>query len=56
VGYEAPMPRKILSYIITTNGVKPLTPKEGATDETPKIKSLPKKAGRGSYVVTYEAY
>jgi len=37
VGYEAPMPRKILSYIITTNGVKPLTPKEGATTKTPKI-------------------
>ncbi|KUO93403.1 MAG: hypothetical protein AT713_01165, partial [Caldivirga sp. JCHS_4] len=29
VGYETPMPRKILSFIITTNGVKPLTPKEG---------------------------
>jgi len=37
VGYEAPMPRKILSYIITTNGVKPLTPKEGVTTKTPKI-------------------
>jgi len=36
-GYEAPMPRKILSYIITTNGVKPLTPKEGVTTKTPKI-------------------
>ncbi len=35
VGYEVPMPRKILSYIITTNGVKPLTPKEGVTVETP---------------------
>jgi len=37
VGYEAPMPTKILSYIVTTNGVKPLTPKEGVTVETPKI-------------------
>ncbi len=37
VGYEAPMPGKILSYIITTNGVKPLTPKEGETTKTPKI-------------------
>jgi len=37
VGYEAPMPRKILSYIVTTNGVKPLTPKEGVTTKTPKI-------------------
>jgi len=38
VGYEAPIPRKILSYIVTSNGVKPLTPKEGVTIETPKIK------------------
>jgi len=37
VGYETPMPRKILSYMVTTNGVKPLTPKEGATTKTPKI-------------------
>ncbi|WP_238376249.1 transposase [Vulcanisaeta sp. EB80] len=29
VGYEVPIPRKILSFIITTNGVKPITPKEG---------------------------
>jgi len=36
-GYETPIPTKILSYIITTNGVKPLTPKEGVTIETPKI-------------------
>ncbi|MFP3311769.1 MAG: transposase [Caldivirga sp.] len=36
-GYETPMPRRILSYIITTNGVKSLTPKEGETIETPKI-------------------
>jgi len=38
VGYETPMPRKILSYIVTTNGVKPLTPKEGVTVETPGVK------------------
>ena len=35
VGYNTPIPRKILSYIVTTNGVKPLTPKEGVTVETP---------------------
>jgi len=38
VGYEVPIPKKILSYIVTTNGVKPITPKEGVTPETPKIK------------------
>jgi len=37
VGYETPIPKKILSYIITTNGVKPLTPMEGVTTKTPKI-------------------
>jgi putative transposase len=41
VGYEVPIPRKILSYIITTNGVKPLTPVEGVTAETPKVKPHP---------------
>jgi len=49
VGYEAPIPKKILSYIVTTNGVKPLTPKEGVTIETPTMKPSPKKARRGSY-------
>jgi putative transposase len=37
LGYEVPIPKKILSYIVTTNGVKPLTPKEGETTKTPKI-------------------
>jgi putative transposase len=46
-GYEAPIPRRMLSYIVTTNGMKPLTPKEGATPETPKIKPAQKRAGRG---------
>jgi putative transposase len=40
-GYETPMPRRILSYIITTNGVKPLTPKEGETTKTPTVKTPP---------------
>jgi putative transposase len=41
VGYEAPIPKKILSYIVTSNGVKPLTPKEGVTVETPTVKNPP---------------
>jgi putative transposase len=41
VGYNTPIPKKILSYIVTTNGVKPLTPKEGVTTETPKVKPRP---------------
>ncbi len=47
-GYEVPMPTKILSYITTTNGVKPLTPMEGVTVETPTVKNPPKRARRGS--------
>ena len=46
VGYEVSIPKKILSYIVTTNGVKPLTPKEGVTIETPKI-NLAQKGEEG---------
>ena len=47
-GYETPIPRKILSYIVTSNGVKPLTPKEGVTIETPTVKNpTPQKGGKG---------
>jgi len=41
VGYNTPIPRKILTYIVTTNGVKPITPKEGVTIETPTVKTPP---------------
>jgi putative transposase len=47
VGYNTPIPRKILSYIITTNGVKPLTPMEGVTIETPTVKPPPQKGEEG---------
>jgi len=49
VGYETPMPRKILSYIVTTNGVKPLTPAEGVTTETSTVETPPLRAGRRSW-------
>jgi putative transposase len=42
VGYEVPIPKKILSFIITTNGVKPLTPVEGVTVETSTVEPHPK--------------
>jgi Transposase and inactivated derivatives len=53
VGYETPIPRKILSYIITTNGVKPLTPKEGVTIETPTVNpaSLRREGGHNLTVL-----
>ncbi len=41
IGYNTPIPRKILSYIITTNGMKSLTPMEGVTIETPTVKTPP---------------
>jgi len=44
-GYKTPTPKKILSYIITNNGVKPITPKEAETTKNPKIK--PTQKGRG---------
>ena len=46
-GYKTPIPKKILSYIVTTNGVKPLTPKEGVTIETPTVKPSPPKGEKG---------
>ncbi|MFP3301306.1 MAG: transposase [Caldivirga sp.] len=46
-GYETPMPTKILSFIVTTNGVKPLTPMEGVTVETPTVNPAPKGRGGG---------
>jgi len=47
VGYNTPIPRKILSYIVTTNGVKPITPKEGETTKTPTVKPSPQKGEEG---------
>jgi putative transposase len=47
VGYEVPIPREILSYMVTTNGVKPITPKEGVTTKTPTVKPSPPKGEEG---------
>ncbi|MFP3303302.1 MAG: transposase, partial [Caldivirga sp.] len=47
IGYNTPIPRKILTYMVTTNGVKPLTPKEGVTVETPTMKTPPPQGGKG---------
>jgi len=46
VGYETPMPRKILSYIVTTNGVKTLTPKRG-NNRDPHDGNLALQGGEG---------
>jgi putative transposase len=36
VGYETPTPRKILSYIVTSNGIKPITPHGGGNNRDPQ--------------------
>jgi len=52
VGYETPIPRRMLSYIVTTNGVKPLTPKEGETTKTPTVNpaSLRREGGHSRII------
>ena len=52
VGYETPMPKKILSYMVTTNGVKPLTPQRRGNNQDPHSeKPTPKGRGGGHCVV-----
>jgi putative transposase len=50
VGYEVPIPKKILSFIVTTNGIKPITPKRGQQPRPPRWKPRPLGRGRGSSV------
>ncbi|KUO83418.1 MAG: hypothetical protein AT709_08290 [Caldivirga sp. MG_3] len=50
VGYEVPIPKKILTYIVTTNGVKPLTPMEGGNNRDPHSETLAPKGRGGGHV------
>jgi len=52
-GYKTPTPKKILSYIVTSNGVKPITPKEGQQSRPPKMKPAQQGQGRGSSPMIY---
>jgi putative transposase len=52
VGYEVPIPKKILSFIVTTNGVKPITPKEGQQPRSPRWKPRPSGRGGGHTAIT----
>ena len=36
VGYNTPTPKKILSYIVTSNGVKPITPQRRDNNQDPQ--------------------
>ena len=49
IGYNTPIPRKILSYIITTNGMKSLTPMEGETTKTPQGETPPPRGREGGH-------
>jgi len=49
-GYKTPTPKKILSYIVTSNGVKPITPKKGQQSRPPKMKPAQQGQGRGSSI------
>ena len=47
IGYKIIITRKIESYLITHNGVKPLIPSRGLTPETQRFETSPLRAGRG---------
>jgi putative transposase len=51
VGYETPMPRKILTYIVTSNGVKPITPKRGNCRDPHGRNPAQQGQGRGSFTI-----
>jgi putative transposase len=47
VGYETPTPRKILSYIVTSNGIKPITPPWRGKQPKPPRLTPPQKGEEG---------
>ncbi len=49
LGYRIRISRKIESYHVTHNGVKPLIPLQGANTQDPSIETPPLRAGRVSY-------
>ena len=48
IGYKITVTRKIESYLITHNGVKPLIPRQRANTRDPEIRNLALKGGEGS--------
>jgi Transposase and inactivated derivatives len=53
VGYKTPTPKKILSFIVTTNGVKPITPKEGGNGRDLHGRNPALKGRGGGHWVTH---
>jgi putative transposase len=50
LGYMLRIARKIESYLVTHNGVKPLNPLQRANTRDPSIETPPLKGGEGSYL------
>jgi len=48
--YKVKITRKIESYLVTHNGVKPLTPIGGLTPKTQRFETPPFKGGEGSRI------
>jgi len=46
-GYNTPTPKKILSYIVATNGVKPLTPQRRGNNQDPHSENPTHQGGEG---------
>jgi len=47
LGHRIRIARKIMSYLVTHNGVKPLNPLQGANTRDPSIETPPLKGGEG---------
>jgi transposase len=47
LGYMIRIARKIKSYHVTHNGIKPLIPRQGANTRDPSIETPPLKGGEG---------
>jgi hypothetical protein len=45
IGYKVEITRKIESYLVTHNGVKPLNPHRRANTQDPEVRNPPLKAG-----------
>jgi len=52
IGYKITITRKIESYLVSRNGIKPLIPTRGLTPETQRFETPPFRAGRGH--ISYE--
>jgi putative transposase len=52
LGYRIRIARKIESYLVTHDGVKPLIPLQGANTRDPSIETPPLRAGRVSYTAS----